>query len=151
MNNRFATTLMLAAAGFGLLLVQLPALADDQAVAQTVQQLEHNWIDGMKAGDAAKVGQVLADDWTGLFYDGSKETKQGLLAEIKSGKSKLDSIEVGPMDVKVLGDVAVVQGSDTEKSSAKGMDTSGKWVWMDVFAKRDGKWVAVRSQAAMVK
>ena len=35
--------------------------------------------------------------------------------------------------------------------TTKGKDTSGKWVWMDVFAKRDGKWVAVRSQAAMVK
>ena len=55
------------------------------------------------------------------------------------------------MDVKVLGNVAVVQGSDTEKSSAGGKDTSGKWVWMDVFVKREGKWVAVRSQSAMVK
>jgi hypothetical protein len=54
------------------------------------------------------------------------------------------------MDVKVLGNVAIVQGSDTEKSTMNGKDTSGKWVWMDVFVKRDGKWVAVRSQAARV-
>ena len=45
----------------------------------------------------------------------------------------------------------MVQGSDTEKSSYKGKDTSGKWIWMDVFVKRDGKWVAVRSQDGMVK
>ena len=55
------------------------------------------------------------------------------------------------MDVKVLGRAAVVQGGDTEKSMANGKDTSGKWVWMDVFVMRDGKWVAVRSQSAMVK
>jgi hypothetical protein len=55
------------------------------------------------------------------------------------------------MDVKVIGTVAIVQGSDTEKSSSKGKDTSGKWVWMDVFVKRDGKWQAMRSQSAMVK
>ena len=55
------------------------------------------------------------------------------------------------MDVKVIGSIAVVQGSDTEKSSNKGKDTSGKWVWMDVFVNRDGKWMAVRSQSAMVK
>ena len=54
------------------------------------------------------------------------------------------------MDVKVIGNVAVVQGSDTEKSSYKGTDTSGKWAWMDVFVKRDGKWLAVRSQLARV-
>ncbi len=70
---------------------------------------------------------------------------------IKSGANKLDSVDIGPMDVQVIGNVAIVQGSDTEKSSFKGKDTSGKWVWMDVFAMRDGKWQAVRSQSAIVK
>ena len=69
---------------------------------------------------------------------------------MKSGASKLDSFDFGPMDVKVIGNVAVVQGSDTEKSTYKGTDTSGKWAWMDVFVKRDGKWLAVRSQLARV-
>jgi hypothetical protein len=50
--------------------------------------------------------------------------------------------------VKVLGSVAVVQGTNTEKStSADGKDSSGKYAWMDVFVKRDGKWVVVRSQS----
>ncbi len=52
------------------------------------------------------------------------------------------------MEVKELGDIAVVQGSDIEKSAA-GKDTQS--VWMDVFVKRAGKWVAVRSQTAKVK
>jgi len=43
-----------------------------------------------------------------------------------------------------------VQGSDTEKSLMNGKDTSGKWVWTDVFVKRDSKWLVVRSQAARV-
>jgi len=55
------------------------------------------------------------------------------------------------MEVKVLGNVAVVQGSHTEKSTTNGKDTSGKWIWTDVFVKRDGKWLIVRSQSAMVK
>jgi len=33
----------------------------------------------------------------------------------------------------------------------EGKDSSGKYVWMDVFEKREGKWQAVRSQNAMVK
>jgi hypothetical protein len=87
----------------------------------------------------------------GLGFDGTKSTKKQSLDNIKSGANKLDSVEIGPMDVQVIGTVAIVQGSDTEKSSFKGKDTSGKWVWMDVFAMRDGKWQAVRSQSAMVK
>jgi hypothetical protein len=53
--------------------------------------------------------------------------------------------------VKVVGSTAIVQGSDTETSTTKGKDSSGKYVWTDVFANRGGKWQAVRSQNAMVK
>ena len=55
------------------------------------------------------------------------------------------------MDVKVLGNVAVVQGSDTDKSSYGGKDTSGKYVWTDVYVKRGGKWQAVRSHISKVE
>ena len=119
--------------------------------ADAVKQLERDWVDAQKAGDVDKLGQILADDWMGLGFDGAKSTKKQLLNDVKSGASKLEMFNMGPMDVKVIGTIAIVQGSDTEKSSAKGKDTSGKWVWMDVFEKHDGKWQAVRSQSAMVK
>lgn len=128
-----------------------PAKTASPSVSDAIKQLEHDWMDAAKANDADKLSQILADDWAGIGIDGSKETKQSTLAEMKSGASTLTSFEFGPMDVKVLGNVAVCQGSDTEKSTGKGKDTSGKYVWMDVFVKRDGKWVAVRSQSAIVK
>jgi len=51
----------------------------------------------------------------------------------------------------MLGNIGVVQGTDTEKGSNKGKDTSGKWAWMDVLVKRGGNWVAIRSQSARVQ
>jgi ketosteroid isomerase-like protein len=124
--------------------------ASASATADAVKQLERDWSDAQKAGDLDKLGQILADDWAGLGSDGARSTKKSYLADVKSGANKLESFEIGPMDVKVLGTIAIVQGSDTEKSSNKGKDTSGKWVWMDVFVNRDGKWMALRSQSAMV-
>lgn len=125
--------------------------AEAGAISETVQKLEHDWTDAQRAGDVDKLSEIIADDWRGLQYDGTVMTKKQLLSETKSGENKLESFEFGPMEVKVLGRVAIVQGSDTEKSSLKGKDTSGHWVWMDVFVDRDGKWVAVRSQSAKVK
>jgi len=121
------------------------------SVAQTLKQLEQDWADAQKSQDVDKFGQIVAEDWSALGYDGKRVTKQTVLEEIKAGKDKVDSIELGAMDVKVLGNVAVVQGSDTEKSMTNGKDTSGNWVWTDVFVKRDGKWLAVRSQSAKIK
>jgi uncharacterized protein (TIGR02246 family) len=143
-------------AGIGLACadVQSPnegASAKNASVAQAIEQLERDWASALTSGDLAKVAQIVADDWTGINNDGSTATKQSLLAAVKAGKDKAETIEVGPMEVKVLGSVAVVQGSDIEKSVTEGKDTSGKWVWMDVFVKRQGKWVAIRSQSALLK
>jgi uncharacterized protein (TIGR02246 family) len=150
--KKLTGAVLLAFVCVGLVFAQAAkAPAKAPSVSDAVKQLEHDWTDAMKAGDADKLGQILADDWTGLGYDGKKSTKQSYLADLKSGASKLESFEFGPMDVKVLGNIAVVQGSDTEKSTTNGKDSSGKYVWMDVFAKRDGKWQAVRSQTAKVK
>ena len=150
--KKFVGAILLACACVGLAFAQAQTPpAKGPSVADAVKQLEHDWVDAAKASDTDKLGQILADDWAGIGYDGSKQTKKTYVADWKSGKSKLESFEFGPMDVKVMGSVAVVQGSDTEKSATNGKDSSGKFVWMDVFAKRDGKWVAVRSQSAMVK
>ena len=141
---------LLVGACFGPVSGQAPKPAAS-STAEAVKQLERDWSDAQKARDIDKLSQILADDWLGLGFDGAKTTKKEFLNDVKSGTSKLESFEFGPMDAKKIGTVIVVQGSDTEKSSYKGKNTSGKWVWMDVYENRDGKWRAVRSQAAMVK
>lgn len=126
-------------------------VAAGSSAAEELKQAERDWTAGEKAGDADKIGRLLADDWSGLMPDGTKVNKQQYLANFKSGANRYESIELGPLDVRVFGNIGVVQGSDTEKSSYKGNDTSGKYVWMDVFQKKDGKWQAVRSEVTKVQ
>jgi ketosteroid isomerase-like protein len=127
-----------------------PAKAGSGA-AEELKQVEQEWMAAQKAGDADKIAPLIADNWKALGPNGEKMDKQQYLADFKSGAQKYESIEAGPMDVHVMGNVGVVQGSDTEKSSYKGEDTSGEYVWMDVFQKKDGKWQAVRSEVTKVK
>jgi ketosteroid isomerase-like protein len=153
MRKLLASVLMIyAGAGLAIADAQAPtAAANGPSISKAIKQLEHDLAGAIKAGDVATISQIVADDWTGVDYSGNKATKQSFLEDVKAGRDKVESVELGPMDVKVLGNVAVVQGSDTEKSLTNGKDTSGKWVWMDVFVKREGAWVAVRSQSAMVQ
>lgn len=95
------------------------AKSQASGTADAIKQLERDWVNAQKAGDVAKLGQILADDWMGLGFDGTKTTKKQSLDNIKSGANKLESFEIGPMDVQVIGTTAIVQGSDTEKSSFK--------------------------------
>ena len=124
------------------------AITEGETTADTVMQLERDWAVAIKAGDSDKVAGILADDWIEFSNDGRKLTKAQLIASVKSGRVKVESIEFGPLNVKLLGDVAVVQGSHVEETTTNGQNTSEEVIWMDVFAKRDGKWVVVRSQSA---
>ncbi len=152
----FVATVLMFSGAIGLAFADVQAPSDHSPtkgtnISDEIKQIERDWAEAMTGGDLDKVGQIVADDWTGIAYDGRKITKQSLLADVKAGKNKAESIEVGPMNVKLLGNVAVVQGSDTEKSVMNGAETTGKWVWMDVFVRRQGKWLAIRSQSALLK
>lgn len=125
-----------------------PPISAGDSTAETLKQLEREWAVGMKAGDAERIGRILGEDWIEVSNDGKKLTRAQLLAGVKSGRVKVESMEFGPFEVKILGDVAVVQGSHVEVSTMNGQRTRGEVVWMDVFANRDGKWVVVRSQSA---
>jgi ketosteroid isomerase-like protein len=150
--KKFAWTVLLvcACAGLGMGPTRMAA-ADQSGVAAHLKQLETNWLQAMKDGNTTRLNEIVADDWVGIGPEGTKETKQEYVDGVKSGKDKVESFEMGPMEVKVLGHVAVVQGSDTHKGTYDGKDDSGKYAWTDVFVNRGGKWQAVRSQMAKVQ
>jgi ketosteroid isomerase-like protein len=122
----------------------------DKAAADELKQIENDWAAADKAKDAAKLGDILADSWVGIEWDGKTTTKAKALADLNKAGNSLDEIQMGPMTVRFFGDTAIVTGSDTEKSKADGKDMSGKYVWTDVFVKQNGKWKAVASQATKV-
>jgi ketosteroid isomerase-like protein len=126
------------------------ATAGDPTDIETVTKIERDMGDAMVAVDIDKLGQIYADDWATLTSSGKIVTKEAILHDFKSGKNKLVSFELGPIDVQALGDVAVAHGSVTEKRLWDGKDVSGKVLYMDLLKKRAGKWVVVRSAGAKV-
>jgi ketosteroid isomerase-like protein len=130
-----------------------PALAqptkpasEASSVADTIKQLVRDWCDAMITDDLDKLNRIIADDWTD-GYPGKLSTKSSFLNYVKSGKHKLEACEFGPMDVKVLGNVAVLQASLTERRLKDGKVDNVRIACMDVFEKRGDRWVVVRSQA----
>jgi ketosteroid isomerase-like protein len=131
-----------------------PVLAEapskDPTDVAAIKQLEQDMGNAMVAGDIDKLNQIYADDWATVGSSGKVITKETLLSDFKSFHDKLEWFENGPMDVQVLGNVAVAQGSVREKRTRDGKDTSGEFVWTDLLEKRAGKWVVVRSAGARV-
>ena|ERR1017187_1291559 len=138
------------------LFVTASMLAYGQGVEQTLTQMEKDWSQvGLNkanmANDLKTLDRIMADDWVGIDFQGKANTKAEAVANLKSGSATTQSIELGPMKVRVFSDTAIVTGSDTEKSTYKGKDSSGKYVWTDIFVNRNGKWQAVASETTKVQ
>jgi ketosteroid isomerase-like protein len=126
------------------------AQSQGPTVVESIKQFEQEIGDAMVARNTEKLNQTYADDWATIGSSGKIFTKESLLDDFKSGKHKLVSFENGPMNVQVLGDIAVVQASVNEKRIQDGKDISGQFVFMDLLKNRAGKWVIVRTLGARV-
>ena len=121
--------------------------ARDQAA---LIRLEHDYARALMARDRAFLMRFYAPDWRGGNWMGfwSKST---MLKSVLGARYVIKRMDVRDLKVRVMGDVAIVQGVDEEVTSVDGKDTSGKWAFTDVFARRDGIWVAVAGHTSEVK
>jgi ketosteroid isomerase-like protein len=118
--------------------------------ADELKQIENDWVNAVKTKNADKLKEILANDWVEMRWDGVTVKKTQALEDLKEPGNSLESFEMGPMLVRIFGNTAIVTGSDTEKSTDNGKDTSGRYVWTDVFVKQSGQWKAVASQSSKV-
>jgi ketosteroid isomerase-like protein len=126
----------------------LEVQSKDPTAVEAIKKFEDDIGEAMVARDIDKLNQTYADDWATVGPSGKVFNKESLLSDFKSGRHTLVSFENGPMEVQVLGDVAVVQASVAEKRIQDGKDISGQFVFMDLLKKREGKWVVVRTLGA---
>jgi ketosteroid isomerase-like protein len=124
---------------------------NDPTDRATIKQIEQEMGDAIVAVDIEKLNQIYADDFSMLGSSGKIITKQSILQQVSSGKYKLESYELGPIDVQALGNVAVCHGAVTEKRIADGKDVHVELVYMDRFEKRAGKWLLVSSDSGFPK
>jgi hypothetical protein len=113
-------------------------------------RLEQAYAEALINKDRAFLMRFYAADWRGGNWMGfwSKST---MLKSVLNERYVVKSMAVRDLKVRVLGDVAIVQGVDEEVTSLDGKDTSGKWAFTDLFARRDGQWVAIASHTSEVK
>ena len=130
---------------------QAKPAAKAEPAGDALLQIERDWTQAGLKKDAAALDKILGDDWVGTDFEGKQFTKAQVVADLKSGASVSQTVDLADMKARVMGNTAIVTGSDVEKSSYKGKDTSGKYVWTDVFMMRGGRGQAVASQSTKVK
>jgi hypothetical protein len=126
-----------------------PAVDPARDEAELIR-LERDYARALVERDRAFLMRFYASDWRGGNWMGfwSKST---MLKSVLNARYVVKSMNVRDLRVRLMGDVAIVQGVDEEVTSLDGRDTSGKWAFTDIFARRDGAWVAVASHTSEIK
>jgi ketosteroid isomerase-like protein len=145
------TSILFTCLCVGLCVAAPPQPSKDSSDINAVVQVERDMGDAMMRADIEKLNQIYADDFATIGSSGKIITKKDLLHDFESFHDKLESFEMGPIDVQVFGNVAAAHGSVTEKRVHDGKDASGEFVWMDLLEKHAGKWVVVRSSGSRLK
>jgi len=131
---------------------------DRAAIEAEILKLEREWADANKTHNAEAVKRNLADGAVIVYPDGSTATKADEVRAIESGSITADSFEIVDPKVTVVdGDSAFITGRGVIKNGKnvvagqkKPIDISGEYRFLDVYAKRDGKWQVVASQATKI-
>jgi ketosteroid isomerase-like protein len=134
-----------------ILLTGVAAAMDVPAAEKTINDSEAALGVAMIHKDIATLDRLVGGDWTIQSESGTMGTKAGFLDDVRSGALVIKSFRLHDVHVRVLGDVAFVQGFDDEVSSYKGKDNSGTYNWLDVWERRDGRWVSVATQLTRVE
>jgi ketosteroid isomerase-like protein len=123
---------------------------DTASIEAELLRIENDWPRVIKEKDVAAVGRVEADDVVIVYPDGNVGSKQQDLNDIGSGALTADDIDISDLKVRVLdSDAAVVSGQTEIKNGTykmpdgKLMDITGKYRFVDTFARRNGEWKLV--------
>jgi ketosteroid isomerase-like protein len=144
-------TRLLSILAASLLFTHTATAQDTQTTEQKITDYEAALGQAMIQKDVATLSTLVADDWTIQNDSGALGTKSGFIDDVKSGALVVTSFRLHDLHVRVLGNVAFVQGFDDEESAYKGKASSGTYNWLDVWVNRDGHWVSVATQLTKVE
>jgi len=124
-----------------------PIYAGKDRTADTEQELRklvQRWDEAFVKKDTETLGQLLADEFE--FVGGPKKAEY--LASFKTRKANIVSAVSTDVRVQVYGDMAIVTGVDAITIKDVGQDLLTKWLYMDVWVNRGGRWQCVKTYSA---
>ena len=114
--------------------------AQESSDVAAIRALEFKLVDCYKRHEVEVFASVLDDDFVITFEDGSTYSKTGYLAYSTSPSTRVETVEIQEMKIRLHGDTAVVTGVYHEKGvdSQKSYDYHDRFT--DVWMKKAGKW-----------
>ena len=116
-----------------------PAVEADLA---TLRELNRDYVRSVQTSDVRRFDEILADDFLCSNSDGSLLDRTAFL-EHTAHPATISNLEAHDVDVRLMGDFAIIHARTTF-TWQDGRPGASRYT--DVWARRDGRWLAVAAQ-----
>lgn len=118
-------------------------MSDDLA---TLRELNQAYLDAVVDGDVQRFGEILAPDFLASMPDGSLLDKSDFLLQTAAPRT-LERLDARDVRIRIEGDVAIIHAATTY-TTLGGKDGRGRYT--DIWARRNGHWLAVAAHVTRV-
>lgn len=118
---------------------------------RAIDQLEEEWRTAALSGNTEEMNSLLADDYMQITPNGTLQTKDETLANIRSGRMHFTTLDVSDRKVRFYGKTAVVTSRADVQATTPDGPVSGSFRYTRVYVQNpDGQWKIVSFEASRI-
>jgi ketosteroid isomerase-like protein len=115
------------------------------------QKIEDSWSNAVNRHDQYSLELVLSPLFIDVSAQGDVTTRNQQVVQVINGEDKTVSIEQKVITVRMLGDIAVANGTYTLHHKVGSAPVDEKGVFTHVFEKVRGGWMCINSQRTVLR
>jgi ketosteroid isomerase-like protein len=145
--SRLIVMALLLGAGAGSVLGGTPR-AQKHERHHEIDHLEDAWRDALLKEDSTAMSALLADDYMAITPNGTLQTKDETLANLRSGRVHVTSLEISDRKIRFYGSTALVTSTADIQGTTQDGNISGSYRYTRVYVEGPpGVWKIVSFEA----
>ena len=127
-----------------------PATSTGSPEIQELQKVEDSWSSALNQRDQYALELVLSPLFVNVSAAGDVTTRNQQVANMLTDPDKTAATDMRVVTVRMLGDVAVANGTYSYTHKAEGKEQEEKGVFTHVFQRQHGNWVCLNAQRTLL-
>jgi ketosteroid isomerase-like protein len=121
-------------------------------VRHEIDQLEDAWRNAILKGNTAAMDALLADDYMSISANGTLQSKEQTLENLRSGRVHFTTLDISDRKVRFYGTTALVTSVATIQGTTTDGEISGNFRYTRVYVRNpQGTWKVVSFEASRIR
>jgi ketosteroid isomerase-like protein len=117
-----------------------------------IDQLEDAWRIAVLKGNTSAMESLLADDYMGITPNGTLQSTDQALANLRTGMTHITALEISDRKVRFYGTTALVTSRAEVSGTTPQGDISGSYRYIRVYVRTEqGAWKIVSFEASRIR